>query len=215
MLRVTDAGRKIEGEWIWRHLGLRLDPGDRLGLVGPSGSGKTLLLRSLAGLDRLDEGEVALDGTPLDEWEMPAYRSRVAYVPQDAVVGQETVEDALRMPFGFHAHEEKSYEKERVLAFLDVLDRGPNFLTKEGADLSGGERQVTALVRALQLDPRILLLDEPAASMDETLARGAEGLVSTWMDEGEEGRALVWTSHLAERLDRVTDRRLELTEYRP
>lgn len=214
-MRVTDAGRWIAAGWIWRHLDLRLEPGDRLGLVGPSGSGKTLLLRALAGLDRLDEGTLALDGTPLEAWEMPDYRSRVAYVPQDAVVGEGTVEESLRFAFDFHVHRDKSYERERALSLLSELDRGAAFLHKEGTELSGGERQVTALVRVLLLEPEILLLDEPAASMDERLARGAEALVSSWMDGRRAGRALIWTSHLAGRLDRVTDRRIELTGFRP
>lgn len=214
MLEVTDAGRRIDGDWIWRHLSFRLKPGERLGLVGPSGSGKTLLLRSLAGLDALDEGCVKLDGHSVEEWAMPEYRSRVAYLPQDAVLEEGTVRDALRLPFGFASQSEKTFDEDDTCARLDTLDRNPDFLGKETGDLSGGERQVTALVRVLLLKPDILLLDEPAASMDDSLARGAETLVSAWLDEDRSTRALIWTSHLADRLDRVTDRRLTLTRYR-
>lgn len=210
MLTVTDAGRRIDGAWIWRHLDLLLRSGERVALVGPSGSGKTLLLRSVAGLDPLDEGSVSLEGRALEEWRVPEYRSRVMYLPQDAALVEGTVEDNLRVPFGFEIHAGRSFERMRALELLEALGRHEAFLEKHSDDLSGGERQTAALLRALLLEPQILLLDEPAASMDETLARGAEALVAAWMERPGGRRAVLWTSHQAHRLDRVTDRRMEL-----
>lgn len=215
MLDVIDAGRRTDGDWMWRHLHLRLEPGERVGLSGPSGSGKTLFLRSLAGLDPLDEGTVVLDGIALEDSEIPAYRSRVAFLPQDAVLEEGSVEESLRSPFAFRVHRQRSYEESKALRLLSVLGRDASFLEKRSSDLSGGERQVTALVRVLLLAPDILLLDEPTASMDEALARGAETLVSSWMSEAGAHRALIWTSHQAARLDRVANRHFELEDFRP
>lgn len=210
MLTVTDAGRRIGGVWIWRHLDLQLRAGERLALVGPSGSGKTLLLRSIAGLDALDEGNVALEGRPLDEWEMPEYRARVMCLPQDAALVEGTVELNLRLPFDFEVHADRAFERRRALELLENLGRDAAFLDKRSRDLSGGERQITALLRALMLDPEVLLLDEPAASMDEALARGVEALVGAWMESPDGDRAVLWTSHQARRLERVADRTVEL-----
>lgn len=215
MIRVSGAGRRIDGGWIWRGVSFGLRSGDRVALVGPSGSGKTLLLRSVAGLDPLDEGRVELDGRAQEEWEPPRYRARVLYLPQDAELDEGTVEESVRLPFGFRAHRGRRYDRDRALRLLDVLGRGRGFLSKEAGDLSGGERQAAALLRALLLDPDVLLLDEPAASMDEGLARGAEALVEAWMEEDPDRRAFLWTSHQAQRLDRVTDRRLELAGHGP
>ncbi|NIP58725.1 MAG: ATP-binding cassette domain-containing protein [Gemmatimonadetes bacterium] len=210
MLTVRDAGRRLDDGWIWRKLSFRLPPGDRLGLVGPSGSGKTLLLRALAALDPLDEGTIELDDRALDDWEVPEYRARVTYVPQEATLAEGTVWGNLQAPFAFGVHQGKVFDEERAAHLLRGLGRGASFLEKESGDLSGGERQVAALVRSLLLEPRILLLDEPAASMDDELAAGAEDLVSDWIEEDGRERALIWTSHRADRLERVTSRRIEL-----
>lgn len=209
MLSATGLGRRIDGGWIWRDLDLEVRAGDRVALVGPSGSGKTLLLRALAALDPLDEGSVALDGRPLDTWEAPRYRASVTYLPQRADLAEGSVESNLRAPFAFRVHAEKRYDRETALRLLEALGRDGAFLDKESEALSGGERQVAALVRVLLLEPRILLLDEPAASMDEALARRSEGLVRAWMEDHPE-RALVWTSHRTDRVDRVATRRVEL-----
>ncbi|HZD05148.1 MAG TPA: ATP-binding cassette domain-containing protein [Longimicrobiales bacterium] len=209
MLKAEGLGRRVDGRWIWRSLDLAVEPGERVALVGPSGSGKTLLLRALAALDALDEGRILLDGRLLEEWPVPRYRARVSYVPQRTTLAEGTVEANLRLPFDFQVHAGRAWDRERALELLEALDRGEGFLHKRSEDLSGGEEQIVALVRNLLVDPGILLLDEPAASMDADLARRAEGLVETWREE-DARRAVVWTSHQVDRVARVADRRVEL-----
>lgn len=212
MLTLADGGRRFDGHWIWRNVDLRLAPRDRLALVGPSGSGKTVLLRALAALDPLDEGTLELEGTPLDRWPVPEYRARVLYLPQRAALPEGPVEEHLRAPFEFAVHRDRrSFDRGRAVELLGALGRDERFLEKDVAPLSGGEQQIVALIRALLLDPAVLLLDEPAASMDDALASGAEAVVDRWVREPGTERAVVWTSHRPDRIDRVTDRRLEMT----
>ena len=209
LLSVREAGRRVGDRWIWRGLTFALDEGARLGLTGPSGSGKTLLLRALAGLDALDEGAVTFRGRSLADWSMPDYRAHVTYLAQAPALMEGTVEHALRSVFAFSVHQAKAYDPAWVRDHLALLGRDDGFLRRETRLLSGGEQQMTAFLRALQLGPDVLLLDEPTASLDERSTRRIEDLVAAWLDEAP-GRAAVWTSHQPEQIDRMTTRRIDL-----
>jgi putative ABC transport system ATP-binding protein len=209
VLDLRDAGRLVDGRWLWRGLTLTLHAGERVALAGPSGSGKTLLLRAMAGLDGLDEGSLTLHGTPLADWSMPAYRSHVAYVAQRPALVEGTVEDNLRVPFGLRAHAQRRWDRTWVSAALERLGRDERFLTQDAVELSGGEQQLVALVRRLQLEPSVLLLDEPSASLDDTSARALETLVDDW-HASSPSRTSLWTSHHREQLTRVTNRAVRL-----
>lgn len=213
MLSATDLGRRISDGWIWRGVDVRLDVGQNLAIIGPTGAGKSLLLRCLAGLDAADEGRIAIDDKPLDEWQMPAYRARVVYLHQRPALWEGTVEDNLRTVFRLTAHRSKGYDRSVAIRRLEAFDRDAAFLEKDAADLSGGEAQIVALTRAFSVEPSVLLLDEPSASMDATATEQAEELVARWVAEAP-GRASVWTSHDGAQVERVADRTLTLDNSR-
>ncbi|MEJ2153337.1 MAG: ATP-binding cassette domain-containing protein [Gemmatimonadota bacterium] len=152
MLNATGLGRRIEDAWIWREEDLRLDAGKNLAIVGPTGAGKSMLLRCLAGLDAADEGRIAIDDKPIDEWQMPAYRARIVYVHQRPALWEGTVDDNLRAVFHLTAHRSKGYKHPEAIRRLETFDRDAAFLGKNAADLSGGEAQIVALIRALSVD---------------------------------------------------------------
>lgn len=207
LLEACGVGRLRPGEqgWLLHDVSLEVRAGDRLALAGPSGGGKTLLLRTLALLDPLDAGAVRWHGQPVAAAEVPAFRRRVAYLHQRPALFEGTVEDNLRLPFGLAVHREQSFDRERALALLAALRRDESFLAKAQGDLSGGEAQVTALVRLLQLGPSVLLLDEPTAALDLGTARQVEELVDRWRAEVA-GRAVVWVSHDPAQGRRVAER---------
>lgn len=209
LLTATGLGRFVADRWLWRDLELALAPGETLAITGGSGSGKTLLLRALAGLDPVDAGEVALAGRSLDAWSMPDYRAQVRYLAQRPATVEGSVEDGLRFPFRFRVHRGATFPRKRALDLLARVGRDERFLDTRAPSLSGGEGQLVALVRALLLPPRVLLLDEPTASLDESTARDVESLVADWLEENGD-RAVIWTSHRDEQLSRVSNRRLEL-----
>lgn len=200
--------------WLLDAITFRVHAGERIAVVGPTGSGKTLLLRSLALLDAAHSGAVLWNGRPVLPHQVPEYRSRVMYVHQRPVLPRGTVEACLRQPFELKVYSRKRFDEALAINWLQTAGRDAAFLAKASSDLSGGERQLTALFRALQLDPSVLLLDEPTAALDAKATQGVEELLSRWLDEKRIGRAIVWVGHSAEQVQRVADRAVHLESGR-
>jgi putative ABC transport system ATP-binding protein len=96
------------------------------------------------------------------------------------------------------------------VCILETLTRDETFLEKSSRDLSGGEAQIVALIRCLQLDPAMLLLDEPTASLDRATADTAEDLLYRWQHEASRERSFIWVSHDLEQAKRMSDRNLRM-----
>ena len=211
-IEATEIGRrdKKSGGWLIRGVSVAIGFGERLGVLGPSGAGKTVLLRAIARLDPLDEGSIRLQGRVVQGEAVPDYRKRVVYLHQRPALLEGTVEDNLRYPFTLRAHRDRSFDRRAAEDLLARLGRDPGFLAKSSRDLSGGESQLVGLIRAMQLDPAVLLLDEPTASLDPATTRAVEGLLYDWLAADPDGRALVWVSHDADQARRMTRRRVYL-----
>lgn len=211
ILESRDAGRRADGDnWLFRHIHLQLWPGECLALMGPSGAGKSLLLRTLSLLDCLDEGEVLWHNASVPGHRIPEFRGRIIYLQQHAFTVEGNVEDNLRIPFSFRTHKRNTWSRQRVLSMLSVAGQSDTFLQRKHQDLSGGEKQLVAFVRILQLDPDAMLLDEPTSAMDETMKLNFEQLVHTWRAQQPEQRALVWVSHDLRQLQRQATRQIKL-----
>jgi putative ABC transport system ATP-binding protein len=200
--------------WLLDHVSLEFRQGSSISITGPSGSGKTLLLRALALLDPLDAGEIRFEGRPIDRNRIPYYRSQVLYLHQRPMLLANQVETALRRPFTLSAHRNRSFRPERILQMLRRLGRDETFLRKPAADLSGGETQLVALLRALQLDPKVLLLDEPTAALDEDATAAVELLVRDWFAESPDSRTTVWVTHAADQSQRVATEVIRIDQGR-
>jgi molybdate transport system ATP-binding protein len=139
-------------------------------VFGPSGAGKSTLLNLVSGLLRPDAGEIALDGEILFSSEkgidLPPERRRIGYVFQDDLLFPHlTVSENLRYGRDLLPPQRRRFEMDRIVELLEI---GP-LLPRRPAQLSGGERQRIALGRALLASPRLLLMDEPLASLDQGL----------------------------------------------
>lgn len=213
LLEVEQLSRRHpDGQrWLLHNISLGIQPGERVALLGPSGAGKTLLLRALVLLDPYDQGQLRWRGQRVAGETIPGFRRQAIYLPQRPSVGAETVEAALRQPYAFQVHRDRSWDREGVLRLLADFGRDALFLAKQGRDLSGGERQITALIRALQLEPTLLLLDEPTAALDGDAVAAAEAVLDRWHTAAAE-RALVWVTHDAALARRVSRRTLTIRE---
>ncbi|NJM65865.1 MAG: ATP-binding cassette domain-containing protein [Acaryochloris sp. RU_4_1] len=202
-------GRQLTHQWIWQNINFELFPGDRLAIVDPSGVGKTLLLRAIAGLDPIQAGEIIFQRQSLSSLSMPRYRAQVFYLHQQPALLEGTVEFNLQQVYRLTLHNQKAYNQAQILSYLSSLQRDVEFLSRSVEDLSGGEVQIVACLRALQLAPQVLLLDEPTASMDEATAQQIEALIVQWQ-QADSLRSCIWTSHNASQLQRVTEHQLIL-----
>ncbi|MDE1164671.1 MAG: ATP-binding cassette domain-containing protein [Pseudomonas sp.] len=188
----------------------RLNGGDRVAITGPSGSGKSVFLRALALLDAPSRGELLFKGHPVAPDHVPAYRSRVCYIAQKPGLLDGTVADNLRYPYGLKVFAKARFDLPTVQRLLAQAGKPAAFLDKHSADLSGGEAQVLALVRVLQLDPDVLLLDEPTAALDPASAAQVEQLVGAWFGQAPGTRAYLWVSHDPQQAQRVSNRQLNM-----
>jgi len=120
------------------------------------------------------------------------------------------VEDNLRFPFSLKTLRKRSFDLAAVTTLLGHAGKAPDFLAKRAGDLSGGESQVVSLIRTLQLNPEVLLLDEPTAALDPTSSREVEALIDAWF-AGDPARACIWVSHDLDQARRMSDIHLQMS----
>lgn len=209
ILKIVNLGQQINSRWLWRNLSFTLQSGESLGLVGATGTGKSVLLRSIAHLDMPLEGEIIYQDKNIVSWDIPSYRSQVIYLHQRSVMFEGTVEDNLKYIYRLDIHKQRQYDTSKIAQWLNLFDRTLSFLAQSASNLSGGESQIVALIRALQLEPMILLLDECTASLDAKSTAQVESAIALWLQENPQ-RACIWTSHDSNQIDRVTDKQVIL-----
>jgi len=214
LIELCDVSRRLSrrDRPLLANVSLRIDASSRVGLAGPSGCGKSSLLRVMALLDPISEGRILLRGNPVSNAEVPRYRREVIYLSQHAAMIQATVRENLAFVFQLKSSASQ-YDETRVIAWLEQLEKGPGILDQPVDQLSGGERQLIALVRALQLDPSALLLDEPTASLDATAVARVESLLLQWQQQ-QPTRSFVWVSHDEAQLARVSARFIQMEQGR-
>jgi ABC-type bacteriocin/lantibiotic exporter with double-glycine peptidase domain len=170
-VQATDLGHGFpsadatESTLLFEHLYIHIQRGDRLLVQGPNGSGKTTLLLILAGQLRPLFGTLEINGSPAETFDATSVRRGIAYVAQNVVLVDGSIEDNLRL-LGDTA---SSAELDALLHDVGIAFPLNHQIGDEGQRLSGGQRQRLAIARALLHQPDLLLLDEPANHLDTDL----------------------------------------------
>lgn len=184
---------------------INLCAGDRVALVGPTGSGKSLLLRSLAMLEPIQSGQLRWHRSPVSNDAATSYRSQVIYLHQRAARFEGTVESVLQLPLQMRIHRQRRFDRTWIIDQLRLVGRDETFLAQPHDQLSGGETQIVALLRAIQLSPQVLLLDEPTSALDPQSVDHVEAMVLRWCDQQPQQRAFIWVSHDGQQSERLCD----------
>jgi len=181
-------------------LSFSLKPGETVAIVGESGSGKSTIASILLGFYTDFEGEVLLDGVSIREYQLMCLRQNIAFVPQDAILFDDTIERNIR--YGMDEDEQRVntvLEATQIKSFSNRLPRGLNTkIGERGGRLSGGQRQRIAISRGLYREAPILILDEATSALDNI----AEKEVRKAIRQISLGRTIIMIAH---RLTTVID----------
>lgn len=197
---------------VLRDISFTLPPGSILAIIGPSAAGKSVLLRALSGAWPCRSGAARLDGAELSAWDKRELGPHIGFLPQNVGLFAGTVAENISR---FGAPEAEKIEEAAELVHLREmilsLPRGYDTeIGAEGAALSGGVRQRLGLARALYGNPKLILLDEPDASLD---TEGADALARALRIMRGRGAAIVLVTH-RKRLLSIADKILALANGR-
>jgi phosphate-transporting ATPase len=173
--------------------GFDLQAGECVSLSGPSGSGKTLFLRAIADLDE-NQGDLYLNGVSRDAMTGPNWRRQISYLAAEPGWWADRIGD----------HFPNWPVLSDDLAALGLINGAKDWLVSQA---STGERQRLALLRSLALTPKVLLLDEPTAALDNDTTTLVEQLIQTYRSAG---LAVIWATHDPTQALRVADRHLRM-----
>jgi urea transport system ATP-binding protein len=167
MLAINTLNQFYGGSHTLWDVNLDIAPGSRMCLMGRNGMGKTTLLKCIMGLQTISSGGIAFDGSDLIKC-AAEQRARlgIGYVPQGReIFSQLTVEENLRVGLGVRKNGPRSIPT-RIFDLFPVLKK---MLNRRGGDLSGGQQQQLAIGRALVLEPKLLILDEPTEGIQPNI----------------------------------------------
>lgn len=163
-VKLKKVTQKYGGVTALNNINLEVNRGEILTIIGPNGSGKSTLLRIMALLDRPASGEIIYDGEKIDALNAAKYRREITMVFQKPLLFNTTVFENVAYGLRLRGLEKTELTKRVENALNSVMLNG--FGPRMAKKISGGEQQRVVLARALVLEPKLLLLDEPTANLD-------------------------------------------------
>lgn len=192
MIQMTNVNKFFGPLHVLKDVNLAVAPGEVVVIIGPSGSGKSTLLRTINSLEKIDSGQILVDGQPVGATDLTQLRSKIGLVFQrfNLFPHKTALENIIEAPLIVKKvpRGEAIAQAERLLAKVGLSDKRDVYPAK----LSGGQQQRVAIARALAMQPKIMLFDEPTSALDPELV----GEVLAVMKElAQEGMTMVVVTH--------------------
>ena len=210
-LYTKDLVKRYKTRTVVDHVSIEVNQGEIVGLLGPNGAGKTTTFYMIVGLIKPNEGSIFLEDQELTN--EPVYKRAqkgVGYLAQEASVFRRlSVEDNIRAVLQM-TNFTKEYQKERLENLIEEF-RLTNVRKSLGIQLSGGERRRTEIARAVAINPKFILLDEPFAGVDPIAVEDIQSIVATLKNKNI---GVIITDHNVHETLSITDRTYLLFEGR-
>lgn len=206
ILEVQNLKKSYGSKQVHRGVSFELNKGETLGLLGNSGTGKSVLLRSIIGLEKIDDGVIKFQGERIDnlsEFEHYAIRKKVSYAFQTgALFDSISVYENIAYPLFEHTDLSEEEIERKVREILRLV-RMENAFDLMPSDLSGGMQKRVGLARAMVLGPEILLYDEPTAGLDPVNVEMVLEVMASFKHQGVSG---IFVTHDIPAAKKVCDR---------
>lgn len=177
-----------------RNISMQISEGQKIGIAGPSGSGKSTWIKILLRLLHPESGSIFIKGRPLDSLTRAEIATEFAYVSQAPFLVSGTIEENIRYGCGDISSVQTTEAAKRANIHHEIIAMPNGYQTRvaeRGANLSGGQRQRIAIARVFLKDPRVLLLDEATAALDNSNER----MVQNALSEAMTGRTVITVAH--------------------
>lgn len=206
-LELRNISKSFEHKHVLKDLSFAIEPGKVIGYIGPNGAGKSTTIKIIMGLINADQGEVFLNGEPID-FDDQNYKKQLGYVPEVAdVFDVLTAVEYITFIAQLYGIEEadataKAYELLTIIGLKDSADKRLNTFSK-------GMRQVVLLISALIHNPEIIFLDEPLNGIDANTVLVIEEILN---ELKHQGKTIFYSSHIMDVVQRLSDEILLLDD---
>ena len=167
MLKVKQFRAIRNGSPVLEDISLEILPGTSCALQGPSGCGKSTLLKALVGGCHWQADEFIFDGQPITKASIQTIRQSAAYIGQENALSGSSVEECLKQPFQFTAYKNRTFPQTELKRLIQKFSLPQALLQKKPSELSGGQKQRFCIIRALLLQPKLIIADEPTSALDK------------------------------------------------